>query len=106
MSVEIYGVDPETEDFPTLIVAGEATFNALWQPAIDALGLIRIGNIRWLYRTDLPEILEELRRLSEAPLPALPTEERETLARSAARLRRELAERWDAHPQAARLWMG
>ncbi len=106
MSVEIYGVDPETEDFPTIAVAGEATFNALWQPAIDALGLMRIGNMRWLYRTDLPEILEELHRLAEAPLPALPAGERETLVWAAARLRRELAERWAAHPEAVRLWMG
>ncbi len=98
MSVEIYGVDPEAGDFPAIAVAG--------QPAIDALGLRHIGNMRWLRRADLPEILEELRRLAEAPLPALPAAERERLGRGAAGLRRELAERWEEHPQAARLWMG
>ena len=87
MSVEIYGVDPEAGDFPAIAVAGEASFNALWQPAIDALGLRHIGNMRWLRRADLPEILERLRR-------------------GAAGLRRELAERWEECPQAARLWMG
>lgn len=89
MSVEIYGVDPEAGGFPTIAVAGEASFNAIWQPAIDALGLRYIGNMRWLRRTDLPEILEELGRLTEAPLPVLPP-----------------AERWEACPHAARLWMG
>lgn len=106
MSVEIYGVDPEAGDFPAIAVAGEVSFNAIWQPAIDALGLKHIGNMRWLRRTDLPEILEELGRLAEAPLPALPVAERERLGRGAASLRRELAERWEACPQAARLWMG
>ena len=52
------------------------------------------------------EILEELGRLTEAPLPALPAAERERLRQAAARLGRELAERWEACPHAARLWMG
>lgn len=106
MSVEIYGADPEAGDFPTIAVAGEASFNTIWQLAIDALGLKHIGNMRWLRRADLPEILEELGRLAEAPLPALPAAERERLGRGAAGLRRELAERWEACPHAARLWMG
>ena len=106
MSVEIYGADPEAGDFPTIAVAGEASFNTIWQLAIDALGLKHIGNMRWLRRADLPEILEELGRLAEAPLPALPEAERERLRQAAARLGRELAERWEACPHAARLWMG
>lgn len=100
MSVEIYGVDPETARFPTIAVAGEASFTALWQPAIDALGLKYIGNMRWLRRSDLPEILDELRRLSEAPhIPA-------ALGNAAARVGQALAERWAAYPLAERLWMG
>ena len=37
---------------------------------------------------------------------SLPAAERERLRQAAARLGRELAERWEACPHAARLWMG
>ena len=65
MSVLIFGTDEGTEAFRTLAVSGEKTFHTLWEPVIAELGLKYIGDQRYLYRKDLPEILDEFRRLLE-----------------------------------------
>lgn len=108
MSVEIYGVDDSASDFCSIGVSAEETFNTIWQGAIDALGLRLIGNMKWLYKKDLPEILSEFeqvreyvwkdRNLSEAV--------RESIREHVDYIVKDLEENWDECPGADRLWMG
>ena len=61
MSVLIYGIDSEAKDFWTLTVSSEACFRNIWEPAINQLQLMYIGDQRWLYRKDIDKILEEFK---------------------------------------------
>ena len=63
MSVLIYGIDNEAKDFRTLTVSSEACFRNSWEPAINQLQLMYIGDQRWLYRKDIDKILAEFKVL-------------------------------------------
>lgn len=108
MSVEIFGTEECSEGFRTVAVEGERSFGELWQKAIDELGLRLIGNGVWLYKKDLPDILEEFARVKAYVTrdEGKPREFREKFAEDIDEITRELEARWNEIPDAERLWMG
>lgn len=108
MSVEIYGVDDNAGDFRSIGVSGEKIFNTVWQGAIDALGLHLIGNMKWLYKKDLPEILAEFEQVREHVRKDknVPEAIRESIREHVDNIVESLEENWDECPDVGRLWMG
>ena len=103
MSVLIYGIDDNAKQFHTLTVSGEATFHKIWEPVIQELELKRIGDQRWLYRKDLPEIREEFRQI----LVYAEENNIKAVSEHAADIIEHLEEYWNiSAPDAERLWMG
>ncbi|MBO6300538.1 MAG: hypothetical protein J6N53_17040 [Lachnospiraceae bacterium] len=103
MSVLIFGVDDNAKGFRTLAVSGEATFHKIWEPAIQELELKLIGDQKWLYRKDLPEIREEFRQI----LVYAKENNLDGVTKHAVDIIEHLEEYWNASaPDAERLWMG
>lgn len=107
MSVEIYGVEENSEEFRCVAVSGEEFFNTFWQKAIEELGLRFIGNGVWLYKKDLTDILDEFSMVREY---AAKSEEfspyRENITAHIGEIMDTLKDNWDEVPNAERLWMG
>ena len=103
MSVLIYGIDDNAKQFHTLTVSGEKMFHKIWEPVIKELELKRIGDQRWLYRKDLPEIREEFRQI----LVYAEKNNIKAISEQAAYIIEHLEENWNTSaPDAERLWMG
>ena len=103
MSVLIFGVDDNAKGFRTLAVSGEEMFHKIWEPVIKELELKRIGDQRWLYRKDLPEIREEFRQI----LVYAEKNNIKAISEQAAYIIEHLEENWNTSaPDAERLWMG
>lgn len=103
MSVLIYGIDDNAKQFYTLTVSGEEMFHKIWEPVIKELELKRIGDQRWLYRKDLPEIREEFRQI----LVYAEKNNIKAISEQAAYIIEHLEENWNTSaPDAERLWMG
>ena len=103
MSVLIYGIDDNAKQFHTLTVSGEEMFHKIWEPVIKELELKRIGDQRWLYRKDLPEIREEFRQI----LVYAKENNLDGVTKHAADIIEHLEEYWNASaPDVERLWMG
>lgn len=102
VSVEIYGVEEESAKFRSIGVAGEREFQEVWQRAIDALKLRRIGNMVWLYQKDLMEILSEFAQVKEYFI----GNGQQYFAEKAEEIGSNLQERWRECPEAERVWMG
>ena len=104
MSVLIYGIDSEAKDFRTLTVSSEACFRNIWEPAINQLQLMYIGDQRWLYRKDMDKILEEFKVLLDF---SRDKAELENITINAQTIIDNLKEYWEeSAPNAERLWMG
>ncbi len=103
MSVLIYGIDDNAKQFHTLTVSGEEMLHKIWEPVIKELELKRIGDQRWLYRKDLPEIREEFRQI----LVYAEKNNIKAISEQAAYIIEHLEEYWNiSAPDAERLWMG
>ena len=104
MSVLIYGIDNEAKDFRTLTVSSEACFRNSWEPAINQLQLMYIGDQRWLYRKDIDKILAEFNVLLDF---SKDKAELENITINAQTIIDNLKEYWEeSAPNAERLWMG
>lgn len=112
MAVAIFGHDdflPEdnSEGFEYTPVAGEHTFITLWEPAITQLGITRLANGIYLNRDELPDILEDFRKIKEWMLTTFPLDEKVNAVVSRIDwLIIELPARWQKCPDAKTLWMG
>ncbi len=112
MSVAIFGHNdfgPEdnSEKFEYTPVASEHTFTALWEPAIVQLGISRLSNGIYLKREELPEILDDFRKIKELMLTVNPLdEEAKAVISRIDWLLIELPIRWQKCPGAKTLWMG
>ena len=104
MSVLIYGIDNEAKDFRTLTVSSEACFRNSWEPAINQLQLMSIGDQRWLYRKDIDKILAEFKVLLDF---SKDKAELENITINAQTIIDNLKEYWEeSASNAERLWMG
>lgn len=104
MSVLIYGIDNEAKDFRTLTVSSEACFRNSWEPAINQLQLMYIGDQRWLYRKDIDKILAEFKVLLDF---SKDKAELENITINAQTIIDNLKEYWEeSASNAERLWMG
>lgn len=108
MSVEIYGTEDRSKNFRCIAVSGEKTFNTVWQRTIDDLGLRLIGNGVWLYKKDLPNILEEFSRVKAYVMQdeSIPQNCREDIAEHIDEILSVLESKWSEVVDAERLWMG
>lgn len=108
MSVEIYGVEENSEEFRCVAVSGEEFFNTFWQKTIDEMGLRLIGNGVWIYKKDIDDILREFAAVREyaAKCEEFPVQYRENIIAHISEIMDTLKDNWDEVPDAERLWMG
>ena len=104
MSVLIYGIDNNSENFHTIAVSSEKSFYSIWQPLIDELGLKLIGDQRWLYKKDLKAIITEFQKLLDY---ARENKHLYDITYHTEIIIANLEKNWDeSAPNAERLWMG
>lgn len=113
MSVAIFGHNdfaPEdnSEEFEYLPVSGEHSFVTLWEPAIVQSGITGPANGIYLKQEELPEILEDFRRIKEWVLknPSIDEGDKAYMVSRIEMLVVELPARWKKCPDAKTLWMG
>ena len=99
MSVEIYNVD-DTACLLCIGVAGEHTFQTIWEKAIVDCHLQYIGNGVWLYRKDLQKILQEFDIVEQYMM----ANNAWYMVQKIEYILQELPKQWKSHMQ--RLWMG
>ena len=112
MSVAIFGhndfgQEDNSEDFEYTPVSGEHSFITLWEPAIAQLGITRLSNGIYLKREELPDILEDFRKIKEwLQTTSQFDEEGKAVISRIDWLLTELPLRWKKCPNAKTLWMG
>ncbi|MBQ6555606.1 MAG: hypothetical protein IJL89_10270 [Firmicutes bacterium] len=105
MSVEIFGLSEDNaEKFHTLAVSSEKSFYDIWKPVIDKLKLKYIDDQIWIYRKDLPFVIEEFKILYDYAKGKSDLYDIEYHARI---IIDNLEKNWnETAPNAEKLWMG
>lgn len=107
MSVEIFDVETREKCSGICIpVAGENTFNTIWECALKELNIYRLGNGVWLQRKDLEQILSDFCRIKEWAEQHLPTTEADDVVNRINDILEELPSQWSKNPYITQLWMG
>ena len=113
MSVAIFGhndfdTDNNSEKFEYTPVSGERSFTTLWHPAIDQLKITRLANGIYLKKEELPEILQDFRRIKQWILENESIDESDKVYMEGRIdwLIVELPARWNKCPNTKTLWMG
>lgn len=103
-----FGVEDNSEEFEYMPVSTEHKFKALWEPTIAQLGITRLANGVYLKREELPEILDDFRRIKEVVMkdPSIDERDKVYMASRIDWLIDELPARWQKCPNAKTLWMG
>lgn len=103
-----FGEQYNSEEFEYLPVSAEHSFITLWEPAIAQLNITTLANGIYLKKADLPDILEDFRKIRRYMLENYSPENEEVKA-AVSRidwLITELPARWQKCPTAETLWMG
>ena len=103
-----FGEEDNSEEFEYTPVSGEHSFTTLWEPAIAYLGVTRLANGIYLKREELPEILDDFRKVKEWILnnPSIDESDKVYVMSRIDWLIVELPVRWQKCPNAKTLWMG
>lgn len=103
-----FGKEDNSEEFEYTPVSGEHSFITLWEPAIAYLGITRLANGIYLKREELPQILDDFRKIKKWILnnPSIDESEKVYVVNRIDWLIVELPIRWQKCPNAKTLWMG
>lgn len=109
MSVEIFDVDDLDFERCSRIcipVAGEETFNSIWETALRQLNINRLGNGVWLHKDDLELILSDFCRIREWAEGHPEMERADDVISHIDYILEKLPFQWEKNPYITRLWMG
>ena len=105
MSVEIYNTD-ENDTKICLAVSGEEFFNEIWANALGDLQITRLGNGIYLYKEDLPDILNDFLRIKQWSESNLSGEDLANIVSHIDTILDYLPKQWAENDDIPRPWMG